>query len=116
MRTPSFLALAALSMAGCSSKAEVATPADTTPSEIPAGNAHNVDLARDQRCPGDPTCAPGGDPALYVGVSVQDITPKVDFIVKHDSGSNPWEFNLAAGDTCIEKATGAVVPKMKCVW
>ncbi len=118
MRRPLALFTLALAASACSSSSDDAVEApaaNTTPPDPPAGNVHNQELAGDQRCPGDPACAAADDPALYVGVAVEDISPVVDHVVLHAPGSNPWDFHQGS-DQCVDKATQQLAPNTACTW
>ncbi len=93
--------------------------------KAPAGSTLNTLLGCDQRCPGDPGCAPGGDPTFFAGAAVEDVTPVVDHIVAfapQNVGKN-W-FNPLGGDRCVKKGscdlndikTCQAVDPMLCTW
>ncbi len=105
--------LAGLVLAGCESEPE-ATTGRVARDEPPAGHPLNVELAPARRCPGDPACAPGGDPTLYAGAAVRDITPDVTHTVVHAGTTAPHEFEPLSGDKCVKIADCDLASPLDC--
>lgn len=132
MRWVAALGLVPLGLAGvfltqaCGEDAEVSSPGSKPYCEQePAGSAHNVEIACDQRCPGDPGCKPSDDATFYAGAASEDISPLVDHVVAFaPTSTKKHEFNPFAGDKCVKKGSCdladvtkcAAVDPMKCTW
>ncbi len=101
------VALACLGLAaGCSSGKSTSSASGGYCEKQPAGDSYNDKLGCDQRCPGDKGCAKSSDPTFYAGAAIEDITPKVDYVVAWAPGrENENSFNPQLGDKCVEKAT-----------
>ena len=125
VRSAFFSILGALSVGACGSDEEPAPSGDGGYCEqSPAGSTFNSEVGCDQRCPGDPSCKPGGDPTFLAGAAVKDITPVVDHIVLFSQFNDSKEFAPELGDKCVEKATCdtsnpascPAVDPMNCTW
>lgn len=132
MRWVAALGLIPLGLAGvfltqaCEEDAEVSSPGSKPYCEKePAGSPHNVEIACDQRCPGDPGCKPSDDATFYAGAASEDISPVVDHVVAFaPTSTKKHEFNPFAGDKCVKKGSCdlsdvtkcAAVDPMKCTW
>jgi hypothetical protein len=68
-------------------------PADmatSAPDMVTPLGPNEIPLKIDQRCPGDPDCAEGGDDVLYAGIAKVDVTPLVESFTDMN-GNGVWD-------------------------